>query len=276
MMTLHANGANIPALGLGTWELRGEPCAAIVEQALREGYRHIDTAIMYQNEEAVGEGIRASGVARDDIFLTTKVWPSEMTSEAFDDAVAGSLQQLGVNHVDLLLIHWPPQENDETLWANLLNNAAENGWTKHIGVSNFTTTQINAMVQASHRPLACNQVEHHPYIDQSKLRAVCAQHGIVLMAYCPIYRGEPLFSEPIIKELTQKHDRTPAQIVLRWHVQQAGCGAIPKTATPERLAENKDIFDFALAVEDMRAIKTLVGKYERLCDFEFSPEWDEA
>ena len=132
------------------------------------------------------------------------------------------------------------------------------------------------MVQASSRPLACNQVENHPYLDQSVLRAACAEHSIALMAYCPIYRGEPLFSEPIIKELAQKHERTEAQLVLRWHIQHAGCGAIPKTATPERLLENKDLFDFALAVEDMRASKTLAGHHERICDFEFSPQWDAA
>ncbi|MEL6967748.1 MAG: aldo/keto reductase [Pseudomonadota bacterium] len=276
MHTLTANGANIPALGLGTWELRGDTCSHIVEQAVRGGYTHIDTAIMYDNETAVGAGIRASGVARDDLFVTTKVWPTDVTEASFLNAVEGSLRRLEMDAVDLLLIHWPPKTAEPTVWAHLLNSAADRGLTRNIGVSNFNIAQINAMVAASERPIACNQVENHPYLDQRRLRAACAANGIALIAYCPIYRGGPMFEEPAVLQAAATHAKTPAQIVLRWHVQHGGAGAIPKTATPGRLVENKAIFDFALSDSEMAAITALTLANKRLCDFEFSPVWDAA
>lgn len=276
MKILPANGANIPALGLGTWQLRDEACSTMVEQALRQGYTHVDTAIMYENEVAVGEGMRASGVARDDVFLTTKIWPTDVTEAAFYNAVEASLARLDVGPVDMLLIHWPPKTAEPALWARLMNGAAERGFTKNIGVSNFTIPLLGAMVAASERPIACNQVENHPYLNQSRLRAACAEHGVALIAYCPLYRGGPLFEEPAVLDAAKAHDKSPAQIVLRWHVQHEGAGAIPKTATPSRLAENAAIFDFELTPREMGAISALGSAGERICDFEFSPEWDAA
>ena len=274
MLDVEANGATIPAIGLGTWELRGDACARIVEQAIATGYRHIDTAIMYENEGAVGQGIRASGIDRDALFVTTKVWPDALTDGAFQDAVRGSLDRLQMERVDLLLIHWPPKGRDDVgEWMRLLNGAAEQGWTRHIGVSNFTVDQLDRAGAASTRALVCNQIEHHPLIDQHKVRAACHRLGLAVTAYCPLARGGSLFEEPAITGPASAHGKSPAQIVLRWQV-QSGIVAIPKTATPERLAENIAVFDFALSDSEMLAIDALRSAHIRICNYQFSPEWD--
>lgn len=274
MKMIDANGAKIPALGLGTWELNGEVCSEIVSNALQVGYRHVDTAIMYKNETAVGEGLRQSGVDRDGYFLTTKVWPTEMLDGVFQREVEASLERLGVDNVDLLLVHWPPQTGDVGKWAQLMNEAVERGWTKHIGVSNFTVGLLNEMVEKSDQPIVCNQIENHPYIDQTRMRTVCRKLGIALIAYCPLYRGGEMFEEKTVIAAGEQHGKSPAQIVLRWHVQRDGCGAIPKTATLSRLPENLDIFDFELSSDEMATIDRLVSRQSRICDYEFSPQWD--
>lgn len=276
MKTLKANGANIPALGLGTYDLREDVCVDMVSRALNSGYRHVDTAAFYENEQAIGEGIRASGRAREDVFLTTKVWPTEVREGEFQRSVEDSLAKLKLAYVDLLLIHWPPKDGDVRGWAKLLNQAADRGWTKHIGVSNFTVPLLDGIVDASDRPIAVNQVENHPYLNQSKLRAACARHGAALIAYCPLYKAGDLFAESAVVSATKQHDKSPAQIVLRWHMQHDGAGAIPKTATPSRMEENIDIFDFELSDDEMTAISKICGANRRICDFEFSPTWDVA
>lgn len=276
MKILKANGANIPALGLGTWQMRGDQCSAIVERAIEVGYRHIDTAVMYENEAAVGTGIKASGIDRDELFVTTKIWPSDVVDGTFQETVQASLDRLGLDAVDLLLIHWPPQNDAVEEWARLLNIAAEKGWARNIGVSNFTVSHLDKMVAASERPIACNQIENHPYLDQSKVRAKCAEHGIAVMAYCPLFRGGDLFDEQAIVTAAEAHGKTPAQIVLRWHIEFDGAGAIPKTATPARLEENFDVFDFELSADEMRGLNALMSKHERICDYDFSPVWDDA
>lgn len=273
MKIIEANGAAIPALGLGTWQLKGEHCSSLVAQALQTGYRHVDTAIMYENEQAVGEGIRQSGIARDDIFLTTKVWPEEVREGAFEAAVEGSLSRLGVDHVDLLLIHWPPKTDNESVWAGLLDAALGRGWTRHIGVSNFTSSMLDRMMDALENPLVCNQVENHPFIDQTRTFEACARHGMALISYCPLFRGGEAFAAPAVADAAAAHDVSPAQVILRWHIEK-GAGAIPKTGTPSRLAENIDIFDFELSADEMDAIDALRKRHERICDFAFSPEWD--
>ncbi len=255
MIEVEANGATMPAIGLGTWQLKGDTCSSIVEQAIGKGYRHIDTAIMYENEIDVGAGIRASGIDRSALFVTTKVWPDNLAEGTFQNAVRGSLDRLQMDHVDLLLIHWPPKgREDVDEWIRLLNDAAEQGWTRHIGVSNFTVSQLDRAVSETGRPLVCNQIESHPYIDQRKLRTACDKHGMALTAYCPLYRGGALFEEAAITGPAETYGKSPAQIVLRWHVQSGGV-AIPKTATSERLAENIDIFDFALSEPEMRSYR---------------------
>jgi len=273
---LDANGADIPALGLGTWQLRGEACIDMVKTALDTGYRHVDTAVMYENEAEVGAGIKAAGLAREEIFLTTKIWPTDIEEGTFQRTMESSLKRLDVDHVDLLLIHWPPQNSDIAGWAALLNEAAERGWTRNIGVSNFTIPLLDAFVERSERPIACNQVEHHPYIDQSRLKQACKRHGVAMIAYCPLYRGGALFRDEAVVAASQAHGKSPAQIVLRWHMQTENAGAIPKTATPSRLAENLDVFDFQLSDAQMAAIGALKRRNDRICDYEFSPEWDAA
>lgn len=274
MKMLQANGALIPALGLGTFDLRNETCTSIVKQALDIGYRHIDTAAYYENEEAVGDGIRHSGVARDEIFLTTKVWPTEISEGSFQRSVEASLKRLDLDHVDLLLIHWPPKTGPVSEWVRLLNDAADRGWTKHIGVSNFTVSQLDGIVATSDQPITANQVEHHPYLNQEKVHAACNKHGVAFVAYSPLDRGGNLFREAVVVDAANAHGKTPAQIVLRWHMQFDGAGAIPKTATPERLKQNLDIFDFELSASEMTAITALTSAGLRRCDFEFSPDWD--
>ncbi len=275
MKTLAANGANIPALGLGTFRLQSTECTDIVQKALAAGYRHIDTAAFYENEAEIGAALRLTEISRNEIFLTTKVWPSEVSDGLFQRSVEGSLKRLGLDQVDLLLIHWPPKNANVDEWARLLCDTVRRGWTRHIGVSNFTTGQIDSMIEACDYPIAVNQVENHPYIDQSRIRAKCAQHGIAVMGYCPLGRGQELLNDPVIAGLAAKYYRSPAQIILCWHVQHEGAGAIPKTASADRLVENLQVFDFELSTDDMAAMNALTRRHQRLCDYEFSPIWDQ-
>lgn len=274
MHELDANGARIPALGLGTWQLRGATCRDMVRDALDHGYTHVDTAIMYENETQVGEGIAASSRSRDDVFLTTKVWPDDAGDGDLQRALEGSLARLGTDRVDLVLVHWPSKSIPFAETARALDDVVARGMAVNVGVSNFTVAQVEEAVRECPRPLACNQVEHHPYLDQRRVRRVMDAHGLALVGYCPLFRGGPLFAEPAVQAATEAYGRTPAQIVLRWHV-QSGCVAIPKTATPSRMRENIDVFDFALADDEMAAITGLTARNERLCDYAFSPQWDE-
>src|SRR5882757_6565690 len=189
MNFVEASGARIPAIGLGTWELRGRTCARLVEQALRLGYRHIDTAQAYENEREVGEGLRTSGVRRDDVFITTKVWTTHFAPHDLERSTKESLAKLRLSEVDLLLLHWPnPQVPlEETLGA--LAHVKKLGMCRHIGVSNFTVALIEQAVAACPEPLVCDQVEYHPYLDQSKVLDACAHQGMALVAYSPVAKG---------------------------------------------------------------------------------------
>lgn len=276
MHSVEANGAAIPAIGMGTWTLEGEHCASMVAEALRVGYRHVDTAAMYRNEEAVGEGLRASGMARDDYFLTTKVWFTDIAEGDLQRSAEASLKRLGVDAVDLLLIHWPNPAVPLADSIRALNAVKAAGMTRHVGVSNFPTGLLAQAIELSEAPLVCNQVEYHPYLNQDRMKAMLAANGMALTAYCPLYRGGTLFDEPAVREAAAAHGRTPGQIVLRWQVQQDGVIAIPRTSRPERLAENLAVFDFALSDEEMTAISALRHRNERICDFDFSPVWDAA
>lgn len=276
MHRVEANGASIPALGMGTWTLEGEHCAQMVAEALRVGYRHVDTAAKYANEEAVGEGLRASGLGRDDYFLTTKVWFTDIADGDLQRSAEASLKRLGVDAVDLLLIHWPNPAIPLPQSIRALNAVKAAGLTRHIGVSNFPTALLGEAIRLSDAPLVCNQVEYHPYLNQDKIKAVLAANGMALTSYCPLYRGGALFDEPAVRNAAAAHGRSPGQIVLRWHVQQEGVIAIPRTSRPERLAENLSVFDFALSDDEMAAISALGRRGERICDFDFSPVWDAA
>lgn len=272
MLFVEANGAKIPALGLGTWELSGRTCARVVEQALRLGYRHVDTAQVYDNEREVGDAVRASGVRRDDVFITTKVWTNHFAPNDLERSVKESLARLRLPSVDLLLLHWPNPHVPlrETLGA--LAHARRLGLTRHIGVSNFTVALIEEAVAACPEPLVCDQVEYHPYLDQTKVRAACDQHGLALVAYSPIAKGR-IKSDETLGRIGRVHRKTAAQICLRWLVQQ-NVVAIPRTSRVERLSENIEIFDFELSDDEMSQIAALAHAKGRLTDFGFAPKWD--
>jgi 2,5-diketo-D-gluconate reductase B len=267
-----ANGARIPAIGLGTWELRGRTCARLVEQALKLGYRHIDTAQIYENEREVGDGVRASGVKRDDVFVTTKVWTTHFAPNDLERSAKESLVRLRLPEVDLLLLHWPnPQVPlSETLGA--LAHAKKLGLTRHIGVSNFTVALIEQAIAECPEPLVCDQVEYHPYLDQTKVREACAQHGLAVVAYSPVAKGK-VKGDEALNRIGRAHGKTAAQICLRWLVQQNVC-AIPRTSKLERLSENIDIFDFELSDAEMVRISRMGDAKTRLTDFGFAPKWD--
>lgn len=272
MQFVEANGARIPSIGLGTWELRGRTCARVIEQAIRLGYRHIDTAQVYENERDVGEGIRASHVHRDEIFVTTKVWTTHFAPYNLERSVKESLTRLRMTEVDLLLLHWPNPHVplEETLGA--LAHAKRMGLTRHIGVSNFTVALIEQAVAACPEPLVCDQVEYHPYLDQSKLRGACAGNGLALVAYSPIAKGN-VRSDEILAGIGRLHGKSAAQVCLRWLVQQ-GVVAIPRTSKVERLSENIDVFDFELMEDEMAAVSALARADGRLTDYGFAPKWD--
>lgn len=272
MQFIEANGAAIPAVGLGTWELRGRVCARIVEQALRLGYRHLDTAEVYENEREVGEGLRASGVSRNDVFVTTKVWPEHLAPRELERAAKASLVRLRLSEIDLLLIHWPSPRIPlaESIGALCRMKAA--GFARHVGVSNFTVALIEEAVRHATEPLVVNQIEWHPFIDQSKVREACRKHGMAVVAYSPIARGR-VGGDDVLKRIAAAHGRTPAQVSLRWLLQE-GAAVIPRTARLERLSGNLAIFDFALSEEEMAAIRALAHPRRRIVDWSGAPTWD--
>jgi diketogulonate reductase-like aldo/keto reductase len=274
MHHVDANGANIPVIGLGTWTLRGELATRLVAGAIRFGYRHVDTAAMYENEEAVGAGLRASGVSRDEIFLTTKVCPSDIADGDLQRSVKASLKRLQVDRVDLLLIHWPSRTIPLAESIGALNEVKDRGLARHIGVSNFTVALLDEAVALSRHPLACNQIEYHPFLNQNRVLSACRGHGMAVVSYCPLARGAELFREPAVTIAAKRHGRTPAQIVLRWQVQQEGVVAIPRSSNTERIAQNLRVFDFALETDEMAALDVLRARQLRICDLGSSPEWD--
>src|SRR6201996_1256515 len=265
MQYVEANGAKIPSIGLGTWELRGRTCARIVEQAVRLGYRHFDTAQIYENEREVGEGLRSSGIKRDDVFVTTKVWTTHFAPNELERSAKESLVKLGTPHVDLLLLHWPNPRVplSETLGA--LAHVKRMGLARHIGVSNFTVALIEQAVAACPEQLTCDQVEYHPYLDQAKVREACAQHHLALVAYSPVARGR-IKNDDTLLRIGGRHGKSAAQVCLRWLGQQGAC-AIPRTSRIERLSENIEIFDFALSDDEMAQISALASPKGRLTDF---------
>jgi 2,5-diketo-D-gluconate reductase B len=274
MQVVDAKGAHIPLVGLGTWELRGRLCARVVEQALRLGYRHIDTAEMYDNEREVGEAFRASGVGRADVFITTKIWPSHFAPLELERAAKSSVARMRLSEVDLMLLHWPnPQiPLSETLGA--LCRVRQSGIARHIGVSNFTVPLIAEAVRLADEPLVCNQIEMHPFLDQSKVTAACRARDMAVIAYSPIARGNAK-DDAVLARIGRTHRKSAAQVALRWLVQQ-GIAVIPRTSRIERLSENRALFDFVLAEPEMAEIQSLAHRDGRLVDYAYSgsPKWD--
>jgi 2,5-diketo-D-gluconate reductase B len=272
MQFVEANGARIPAIGLGTWELRGRTCARVVEQALKLGYRHIDTAQVYENEREVGEGLRASGVRRDELFVTTKVWTTHFAPNDLERSTKESLARLRLSEVDLLLLHWPNPQVPLSETVGALARVRQLGMSRHIGVSNFTVALIEEATAVCPEPLACDQVEYHPYLEQTKVLEACARHGMAVVAYSPIAKGR-IKNDRALARIGQAHGKTAAQVCLRWLVQQ-NVPAIPRTSKIERLSENIDIFDFELSEQEMGQISQMGSAKGRLTDFGFAPRWD--
>lgn len=271
---VEAKGTRIPLAGLGTWDLRGRACARVVEQALRLGYRHIDTAEMYDNEREVGEGLRASDVPRNEVFVATKIWPSHFAPRELLRAAKDSLVRLRMSEVDLLLLHWPNPQVPLSETIGALCMAKEGGLTRHIGVSNFNTKLLDEATALSTEPLVCNQFEMHPFLDQSKLVAATRAKGMAVVAYAPIARGNAK-NDAVLARIGQEHGKTAAQVCLRYLVQQE-VAVIPRTSKIERLEENLSIFDFTLTDADMAEIGSLAQRSGRIVDWSFSgtPKWD--
>ena len=269
-----AHGARIPLVGLGTWELRGRVCSRVVEQALRLGYRHVDTAQIYDNEREVGDGLRASGVRRDEVFVTTKIWPAHFAPLELERAAREGLMRLRLSEVDLLLLHWPNPQIPlaETLGA--LCKVKRDGLARHIGVSNFTVALIEQAVRLSSAPLVCDQVECHPFLDQTKVIAACRAHGLAVVAYSPIARGK-IRNNDVLDRIGRGHGKTAAQVCLRYLVQQ-DIVVIPRTSKVERLSENAAIFDFTLSDAEIAEIAGLATRNGRLVDYAYSGRmnWD--
>jgi 2,5-diketo-D-gluconate reductase B len=269
-----ANGAEIPLVGLGTWDLRGRTCVRMVEQALRLGYRHIDTAEMYDNEREVGEGLHASGIKRGDVFVTTKVWPSHFAPRDLERAARDSLTRLRLRQVDLLLLHWPNPQIPLSKTLGALCKVKRDGLARHIGVSNFTVKLLEEAFRLSSEPLVCNQIECHPFLDQSKVIAACRKHGMAVVAYSPIARGGAR-NDKLLARIGAAHGKTAAQVALRFLVQYE-IVVIPRTSKEQRLAENAGVFDFALSAAEMKEIAGLSHRDARIVDWSYSgrAQWD--
>ncbi len=247
-------GEKVPALGLGTYRLSGGECERAVERALSLGYRHIDTAQMYRNEEEVGRGIHRSDVDREEIFLTTKVWPSDFSYERAIQTTRESLKKLDTGRVNLLLMHWPSRDVplEETLGA--MRELQEEGSVRHIGVSNFPPSMVQEAAQ--HAEIFCNQVEYHPYEAQDELLGQAKEMDYLLTAYRPLSRGG-ILNDETLREIGETHGKTAAQVTLRWLIQQEKVAAIPKATSEEHLKANFDVFDFELNDEEMERVSEL-------------------
>jgi 2,5-diketo-D-gluconate reductase B len=269
---LSAHGAEIPAIGFGTSSL-GD-CGEIVATALKLGYRHIDTAWKYGTERGVGEGIRASGVPRQEIFLTTKVSHEYLRADDFARSVDESLVNLGVDFVDLLLVHWPNPEIPLREPIAALAKAKRAGLARHIGVANFNIALLDEAIRLCPEPLVNLQAEYHAHLDQTKLAQACRTRGLIFTAYCPLGRGR-LLHDPVLAEIAARKGRPLAQIALRWLIQQGNIIPIPRSSNAKRMAENLDIFDFALSADEMARIAALKRPDGRIADpAGRAPAWD--
>lgn len=254
-ITFH-DGRTIPQVGLGVWRTPGDIAAPTVRAAIAAGYRHIDTAAIYDNEEGVGQGISSSGVARSDIFLTTKLWNDQQGFDSTLKAFDTSLKRLGTDYVDLYLIHWPaPRRNQFVDTWKALVRLKEEGRARSIGVSNFYPEHLDRIIAETGVVPVLNQIELHPDFQQKAARAAHLKHGIATQSWSPLGQGR-LIGHPAIAAIAARHGRTPAQVIIRWHIDN-GLIVIPKSVTPARIVENFQVFDFALDVEDLAAISVL-------------------
>jgi diketogulonate reductase-like aldo/keto reductase len=277
--TFNTHGVSIPKIGFGTSRIGDttsiEAYSELVAHALKLGYRHIDTAWKYHTEKSVGDGIRASGVPRDEIFLTTKVSHEYLRADDFARMVDESLANLKLDCVDLLMVHWPSPEKvplAETM--NALAKAKRQGKAKNIGVANFNIALIEEAIRLCPEPIINVQVEYHPYLDQTKLLAAVRRLGLAMTAYCPLGRGK-MISDPVVAEIARAKGKSVAQVVLRWHMQQPNVIPIPRSSNPGRQAENLNIFDFTLSDDEMKRLHALARPDGRIANpAGRSPDWD--
>ena len=272
--TIKAGGAEIPLLGFGTWMLESDEARRMTAAAIDIGYRHIDTAWIYRNEAAVGQGLRDSGVARDDVFVTTKIWVQHFRDGDLQRQAEESAQSLGFTP-DLLLLHWPKSTPPMAETIRALNDATERGLTRHIGVSNFPSAQFRQAAALSEAPLVTNQVEHHPYLSIDTLKAVARDLGSSITAWSPLAQGK-IADDDVLAGIARGHGKTPGQVTLRWLIQN-GVIAIPRTTKESRAKENFNVFDFTLSADEIARIDGLARADGRLGDW-IDPEfqWDQA
>src|SRR5882757_9124430 len=272
MENLQTQGISLPRLGLGTFRLQDDACRAAVESALGLGYRHLDTAEMYGNEEAIGAAIAASNVVRNDLHVTTKVWHENLAPDAIRRAFDASLKKLRLDHVDLYLVHWPSRNMNLPAIFETLMKLKQEGRTRAIGVANFTTALLKTVVEDIKAPIACNQVEYHVMLDQTRLRKYMAAKSIPLVAYCPLAQGRAATDQMLMK-IGAKHGASAAQVALKWLLDQGDVAAIPKAARAESQKANLDALKVTLDDADRKAIAAL-PKDQRFVSPGFAPAWD--
>ncbi|MDB5491281.1 MAG: hypothetical protein JWO78_1130 [Micavibrio sp.] len=265
----------IPALGFGTWKLSGADCVRAVGLALDIGYRHIDTAQVYENESDVGTALQSSGVPRKDIFLTTKIWMDNVRDGDLQKSAEKSLKKLKTDYVDLLLLHWPVHDVPLQEQLAALRAVQKSGQAKLIGVSNYTVAQMREAVEDLSAPIVANQVEYHPFISQKSVLDYARKNGLVLTAYSPLARGK-VNDVPLLQELARQYGKNPGQIALRWLMQQDHVAAIPKAASEQHIRDNFNIFDFVLNEAQMQAISDLARPDGRLVNPQWAPQWDKV
>ncbi|MDZ7773921.1 MAG: aldo/keto reductase [Balneolaceae bacterium] len=272
MQYKNIQGIDVPEIGLGTYKLHERECANAVRMALDMGYRHIDTAQMYKNEREIGESMKISNVSREQIFLSTKIWHTNLDSDEVLQTTEESLRNMQTPYVDLLMIHWPNEQYDLRATIEAMLVLRDQGKAMNIGVSNFPLSLLKEVNDEIRAPIFCNQVEFHPYIDQLDILDYAIEKEILLTAYSPIARGR-VEQDETIREIAEEHGKTPAQVALRWLIEQENVVAIPKASSREHLEENIDIFDFHLSDEEFERIDGL-EKGVRLVNPSFAPDWE--
>jgi len=275
MHQIGVKGVNVPALGFGTWALSGRQAYEATLQAFELGYRHIDTAQIYGNETEIGRAIADSSIPRGEIFLTTKIAPNNLRAATLRRSHEESLKRLGLEQVDLLLIHWPNPEAPLGESLEALARLREQGKTRFIGVSNFTVKLLEEAVERLGADLLCNQVEYHPFLAQRAVRAALQRYGMMLTAYAPVARGR-VFTEKTLIAIGRKYGKSGGQVALRWLIEQKTVAAIPKAARREHAAANIDIFDFALSAEDRAEIDALAEDDRLVSWWGYAPDWDKG
>lgn len=272
MRIVHIKGAEIPVIGMGTYSIKGKGAAELIAAALEMGYSYLDSAQMYDNEADIGKGIRLAGADREDVFVVTKVHPENSSAKDFLPSVEESLNKLGLEYVDLLLIHWPnPAIPVQEAVAELIK-AQERDYTRFIGVSNFNISQVQIALDMG-AEIVTNQVEYHCFIQQQKLYSFLQEKGISLTAYSPLGQGH-VVGNPVLKEIAERYSKTEAQVALRYLIEQENVIAIPRSSSEARLASNLEVFDFWLSEEEKQSIARLNEPSRRFVDWKYSPVWD--